>query len=86
MGGVCFQKTNRDGKDGGALIDFFDGDGLVGDVCFLKTKKEEKARGAQIDFFDGDRMVRGVHFPKMSKGRMVGGPSHPSPAGRVGAY
>ena len=43
MGGVCFLRTNRDGKDGGALIDFFDGDGLVGGVCFLKTNGERKA-------------------------------------------
>ena len=43
VGGVCFLKTNGDGKDGGALIDFFDGDGLVGGVCFLKTNKAGKA-------------------------------------------
>ena len=39
-----------DEKARGAQIDFFDGDGLVGDVCFLKTKKEEKDRGALILF------------------------------------
>ena len=43
MGGVCFLKTNGDGKDGGTLIDFFDGDGLVGCVCFLKTNRDGKA-------------------------------------------
>ena len=42
MGGVCFLKTNGDGKDGGTLIDFFDGDGLVGDICFLKTNGDGK--------------------------------------------
>ena len=43
MGRVCFLKTNREGKARGTLIDFFDGDGLVGGVCFLKTKREGKA-------------------------------------------
>ena len=43
MGDVCFLKTNGDRKDGGTLIDFFDGDGLVGGVCFLKTNGEGKA-------------------------------------------
>ena len=50
MGGVCFLKTNRDRKDGGAQIDFFDGDGLVGGVCFLKTNRDGKDGGIQILF------------------------------------
>ena len=32
-----------DGKARGALIDFFDGDELVGGVCFLKTDRDGKA-------------------------------------------
>ena len=50
MGGVCFLKTNREGKARGALIDFFDGDGLVGGVCFLKTNREGRDGGALILF------------------------------------
>ena len=41
---------DRDGKDGGALIDFFDGDRLVGGVCFLKTNGDGKGGGALILF------------------------------------
>ena len=50
MGSVCFLKTNGDGKDGGTLIDFFDGDGLVGGVCFLKTNGNRKDGGTLILF------------------------------------
>ena len=53
MGGVCFLKTNGEGKDGGALIDFFDGDRLVGGICFLKTNGDGKGGGALILFLAG---------------------------------
>ena len=49
------------------LIDFFDGDGLVGCVCFLKMNRERKARGALVDFFDGDGVVGGVCFLKTNR-------------------
>ena len=50
MRDVCFLKTNRDGRDGGTQIDFFDGDGLVGGVCFLKTNGNRKDGGTLILF------------------------------------
>ena len=37
------RKMDEDRKARGALIDFFDGDGLVGGVCFLKMNREGKA-------------------------------------------